>query len=286
MKKYLKLMRVRHYIKNLLIFMALGCSGQLLQPRKLAVCALGFGVFCMISSAVYIINDLQDVEKDRVHPTKCRRPVASGAVSVRQARLLCAGILAAAAVFGVLTGQPGALWLPALYLAINLAYSLGLKNIPIADIGILSAGFLIRVVYGAVIADITVSNWLYLTVITVSCYLALGKRRNELRQLTDGSTRQVLKTYTPEFLDKSMGMCLTMSNVFYALWSMDANTRSLYGGANMVFSVPVVLLITLKYSMVVEGDSDGDPVEVLYHDRALMVLCLLYLLVMLAILYF
>ena len=284
MKHYLKLMRVHHYIKNFLVFAALACSGQLFDLRKLGAGAAAFVAFCMVSSVVYIVNDIRDQEKDRRHPTKCRRPIAAGTVSVRNAWILAAALLAVAVGCNCLGFHWGATLLLALYFVLNLAYSFGLKNVPIVDITILVSGFLIRVLYGALVTDIVISNWLYLTVIAVAFYFALGKRRNELRQLGGGETRAVLKAYPESFLDKSMGMCLTLANVFYALWSMDENTVSAYGNS-LVFSVPIVLLITMKYSLTIEGESDGDPVEVLLHDKVLLLLCLAYLLTMFASLY-
>lgn len=285
MKQYLKLMRVHHYIKNLLVFAALACSGQLFNLEKLTSSLAAFIAFCMVSSVVYIINDIRDKEKDRMHPTKCKRPIAAGTVSVTNAvgfgiLLLLIAMICNGLVFHV----PSTLLL-ALYLVLNLAYSFGLKNIPIVDVTILVSGFLIRILYGALITEITISNWLYLTVITLSFYLALGKRRNELKQIGDGETRQVLKAYPVSFLDKSMGMCLTLANAFYALWSMDEQTISFYNNEYLIFSVPIVLLITMKYSLDIEAESDGDPVEVLLRDKALLTLCILYLAVMFVILY-
>lgn len=285
MKHYIKLMRVHHYIKNFLVFAALACSGQMFRPEKLYAGVLGFVAFCMVSSVVYIVNDIRDVEKDRAHPTKCKRPIASGAVSVRNACVLAMVLVIVAAACNLLVFRWESTALLALYLVLNLAYSFGLKNVPIVDITILVAGFLIRILYGALVTQIVISNWLYLTVIAISFFFALGKRRNELKQLGSGQTRKVLEKYPVAFLDKSMGMCLTLANVFYALWSMDANTVSLYGSNTLVFTVPIVLLITMKYSLNVEGDSDGDPVEVLLHDKVLLVLCVVYLAAMFAILY-
>lgn len=172
-----------------------------------------------------------------------------------------------------------------LYLVLNLAYSFGLKNVPIVDVTILVAGFLIRILYGALVTEIAISNWLYLTVIALAFYFAFGKRRNELKQVGGGETRRVLKAYPVDFLDKNMGMCLTLANVFYALWSMDEKTVSLYNNRYLVFTVPIVLLITMKYSLDIEGESDGDPVEVLLHDKVLLLLCVVYLAVMFMILY-
>lgn len=285
MKHYLKLMRVHHYIKNFLVFAALACSGQLFDLSKLTAGIAGFVAFCMVSSVVYIINDIRDVEKDRRHPTKCRRPIAAGTVPVKGAWVLAGVLLTVALICNWLTYTSLSTALLGLYLVLNLAYSFGLKNIPIVDVTILVAGFLIRILYGAVVTGITISNWLYLTVIALAFYFALGKRRNELKQIGDGETRKVLKAYPVSFLDKNMGMCLTLANVFYALWSMDENTISSYNNEYLVFTVPIVLLITMKYSLDVEGDSDGDPVEVLLHDKVLLALCVVYLAVMFAILY-
>lgn len=285
MKQYLKLMRVHHYIKNGLVFAALACSGQLFNIEKLTSGVAAFVAFCMVSSVVYIINDIRDREKDRKHPSKCKRPIAAGTVSVKNACVLAASLLIIAIICNGLAFHVTSTLLLALYLVLNLAYSFGLKNIPIVDITILMSGFLIRLVYGALVTEITVSNWLYLTVIALSFYFALGKRRNELKHISDGETRKVLEAYPISFLDKSMGMCLTLANVFYALWSMDEKTKSFYNNDYMVFTVPIVLLITMKYSLDIEGGSNGEPVEVLLNDKVLLALCVLYLAVMFMILY-
>ena len=284
MKRYLKLMRIHHYIKNILVFAALACSGQFFDVEKLSSAVAAFVAFSMVSSVVYIINDIRDREKDRKHPTKCNRPIAAGTVSVKSACVLAAVLLVIAVVCNGVTFRITSTLLLALYFALNLGYSFGLKNIPIVYISILVAGFLIRILYGAFVTGITISNWLYLTVIALSFYFALGKRRNELKQV-GGETRKVLMAYPLNFLDKNMGMCLTLANVFYALWSMDEKTRAFYENDYLIFTVPIVLLITLKYSLDVEGDSDGDPVEVLLRDKVLLGLCVLYLAAMFAILY-
>lgn len=285
MKHYLKLMRVHHYIKNLLVFVALACSGQLFNIEKLTSGIVAFVTFCMVSSVVYIINDIRDKDKDRKHPIKCKRPVAAGMVPVKNACGLCVVLIIIAAFFNCLIFHITSTMLIMLYIVLNLAYSFGLKNIPIVDVAILVAGFLIRILYGSFVTEITISNWLYLTVIALSFYCALGKRRNELKRIGDGETRWVLNEYPIEFLDKSMGMCLTLANVFYALWSMDENTMSFYNNDYLIFTVPIVLLITMKYSLNIERESDGDPVEVLLHDKVLLTMCMFYLAIMFMFLY-
>jgi len=285
-KTYLKLMRVHHYIKNGLVFAALACSGQLFQGKKLLSGIAGFAAFCLVSSVVYIINDIGDREKDRLHPTKCNRHIASGAISVSSAWFLTAALLLAAAGCNSIVLHRDSSLLLLLYLVLNLAYSWGLKNIPLVDVAILTSGFLLRILYGAVITEISISNWLYLTVITLALYFSLGKRRNELQRIGGGETRKVLQFYNPEFLNKNMYMCLGLANAFYALWCMDERTMQHYGGTRLILTIPIVLFITMRYSMDIESNSDGDPVEVLIHDRSLLFLCASYLAVMFIILYF
>ena len=284
MKKYLKLMRIHHYIKNLLVFAALACSGMLFEGSKLLSCILGFAAFSLISSVVYIINDIMDREKDRCHPKKRHRPIASGAISPVQAGFFAGGLFLLALLCNGLIFSISSTALLLGYLVLNLGYSMGLKRVPLVDVTILVSGFWIRVLYGALITGIQVSDWLYLTIVMLAFFLALGKRRNELKHNKSGETRDVLKAYPIAFLDKSMYMCLTLAIVFYSLWTMTQKAVLAYG-QYLIYTVPIVMLIIMKYSMDIEGDSDGDPVEVLVHDRFLMVLCLIYLLSMLAILY-
>ncbi len=285
MKKYLKLMRTHHYIKNLLVLATLACSGQLFNIEKLISSLIAFASFCLLSSVVYIINDICDKEKDLNHPTKGKRPISAGNISVKNAWCLAAILFVLSFVFNYFVFDLKSSLLLLLYFILNVAYSFGLKNVPIVDISILTSGFLIRLLYGAFVTDIEVSKWLCLIVIAVAFYFSLGKRRNELRQLGGSETRAVLQSYSVSFLEKSMSMCLTLANVFYALWSMDSKTIAFYNNQYLIFTVPIVLLITMKYSMTVEGDSDGDPVEVLLHDKILLLLCGIYAATMFFILY-
>jgi len=286
MKKYLKLMRIHHYLKNVLIFLPLIFSQNLFEGNLFKKTILGFLSFSILSSIVYVINDIQDVEKDRRHSTKCKRPIASGAVSIRSAYTLIVGISIVGVLLNYLAcGLNFKAWaLVIMYLGFNFAYSMGFKNLPIIDITILVSGFLLRVLYGSAITNIEVSKWLYLTVIAMSFYLGLGKRRNELK--TEGSkTRKVLKYYNHGFLDKNMYMCLGLTIVFYSLWCVDSVTIQRYSNSNIVWTVPLVMLICMKYSLNIEGDSDGDPVSVLLKDKILIGMVLLYSIILLFIIY-
>ena len=284
MSDYLKLIRFKHYIKNILIYSALVFSGQLLGFDKLRDCTIGFFAFCLISSVVYIINDIKDKDKDRIHPQKCNRPIAKGSIPVKTAVIIAAIFLVLAVICFTFVFDVFAMSLLIAYVGINIGYSFGLKNIPLVDVSLLVAGFLIRVLYGAAITNIRVSSWLYLTVIALAFFMAFGKRRNEFKLSGSDNTRIVLKGYSISFLDKSMYMCLTMSNTFYSLWALSNSGTDNHNPK--ILTVPVVLLITLKYSMNIEKEtSDGDPTEVLFHDKVLILLCLIYAVMMLSILY-
>lgn len=275
--KYLKLLRIKHYVKNLLILIPLFFSGQLLDAAKLCSALSGTVVFCLLSSAIYIVNDLCDIEKDRQHPVKRSRPIASGAVSVRKAVFIAAALLILSFVLASVNLRT--LPYPAAYLVLNLAYSFGLKNVALLDICILVSGFLIRILFGGAVTGIAVSSWLYLTILSLSFYFALGKRRNELTRHGASGTRSVLSAYSKEFLDKNMYMCMGLANAFYALWAMEQSSGV------VTATVPVVLVLTMRYSLIVEGSSEGNPVDVLLKDKVLLVLGLLYVSALFAVLY-
>lgn len=272
LKSYLKLMRVRHYIKNLIVLLPLFFSEQFLsEPLKLRNAILGLLAMCMVASAVYIVNDLHDVEKDRSHPTKCRRPLASGEISPIEAYGLLTVLLVLCIFFSFLIGNlPGALIL-VLYLFLNLCYSYGLKNQPVIDVVILVSGYVLRLLYGALITDIKVSAWLFLTVMSGSFFLGFGKRRNEYQiQKGDEASRPVLKKYSLNFLDKNMYCFMTLTDMFYSLWVIEKMKNILF------WSIPVFFLILMLYSFDVEGNTDGDPVEVILGDRKILLLAAVY----------
>lgn len=280
---YIKLMRVKHYIKNFLIFLPIIFSLNFYDIIKDIKVLVGFLSFCFTCSIVYIINDIQDVEKDKKHPEKCKRPIASGAVSIKEATILAIVLFFMVIAIGIgfqINWQSAGILLA--YFVLNILYSKKLKNIPLLDVMILVVCFVLRVVYGAMLIDVEVSHWLYLTIISFSFYLSLGKRRNEMAKI-EGDTREVLKYYTKEFLDKNMYMCLALTIAFYSLWCVDPINTAKFRTNYLIFTVPIVMIICMKYSLTVEGESHGDPVEVLLSDKVLIGLVALYVLVMLGI---
>lgn len=230
MKKYFQLMRIHHYIKNVLIILPLFFSKNLLNLKMWKKTMTGGAAFCLAASVIYIINDLWDVEKDKNHPTKCHRPIASGSILPRRACFL-AFFLALGSIIGTrLASDSYKTWFFLfLYIILNLGYScLHWKDIPIIDIGILMMGFLLRILFGASLTGIEVSHWLYLTMISASFWMGLGKRRNECQKNAD-SSRKVLQFYTFDFLDKNMNTCLALTIVFYSLWSVDSSVKAWAG---------------------------------------------------------
>lgn len=280
--EYLKLMRIKHYIKNFLIFLPLFFSKEIINNvEKLLYVFIGFLSFCFVSSIVYIINDIFDAPKDRLHETKKYRPIASGKVSVKNAIVLIIVLIFLSSISLIFVGNFlnyfGIIYV-LIYLTINFLYSFGLKNVPIVDVAILVSGFLIRLMFGGFLATVEISNWLYLTVMSMAFYLGLGKRRNEL--IKNGSeTRGVLKYYTKNFLDKNMYMFLAITIVFYALWC-NANVNSY-----IIWTVPIVILILLKYNMNIEKDTYGDPIEIIYSDKVILLLSLVVGLIIIAGIY-
>ncbi len=279
MRDYIRLLRPKHIIKNILVLLPLVFSGRLTSPEYLWRTLGGFAAFSALASIVYIINDIRDAERDRQHPKKRNRPIASGAVPVHGALLLAAVLAVIVAALGLICRFPLEGWLClTAYLVLNVGYSMGLKDIPILDIAILVAGFLLRVLFGALVTGVEISGWLYLTVTSLSFYLGLGKRRGELKTSKEDS-RRVLQFYSYDFLDKNMQICLALSIVFYSLWSVDSQIKGL------MWTVPLVICVLLKYSMTVEGSSDGDPVEVIYQDRVLIIMAAVFAIIVLALLY-
>lgn len=283
-KNYIKLMRPKHYLKNGLILAPLFFSKEINILSKTISVFFAFLAFSFISSTIYIINDTMDAEKDKQHPKKCKRPIASGKIPKKNAIIFSIFLFILSFTFHYFGNEKKLFSISTIYLIsyffINLSYSLGLKNKPILDLVLLSAGFLLRVLYGGEITDVPISYWLYLIVITFSFYMGFGKRRGELEIKGDKNTREVLKKYSYEFLDKKMSIFMALTLVFYSLWTVDKKTTDVVGSDLFIWTVPLVIIIFLRYSYVIElGESDGDPVEVLLSDKVLIGLVIVYILV-------
>lgn len=284
---YLKLLRPKHYVKNGLIIFPLFFHQSVLEIQLVEKVIIGIIVFSLVSSIVYIINDINDIESDRKSEKKKYRPIASGAVSKKEAVWIAVVLLTIVIILSGMLEWKGMLWI-FLYFVMNVAYSFKLKQIPIIDVVILASGFLIRMLYGGEITDISISFWLCMTVIALSFYMGLGKRRNELEKAGDmaSEVRGVLKYYNKSFMDKNMYMCLGLAITFYAFWTQANDTVSRLGTDIQIWTVPIVIIIAMKYSLDIEKGESGDPIEVILSDKWLMIMAFIYAIIILSILYF
>ncbi len=174
--------------------------------------------------------------------------------------------------------------MPAAYIAVNIAYSMGLKDVPILDVSILMAGYVMRVLYGGIITGTGTSGWVFLTMMSFSFFMGFGKRRNELQKYGSGG-RKILRHYTQGFLDRGLQLSLSMSVIFYALACNDAGTVPSQSGRSLLWSVPVMFVLCLRYMMLLDSDSDGDPVSVAFSDRWLRLIAFAYMVLVLLLLY-
>jgi 4-hydroxybenzoate polyprenyltransferase len=228
--------------------------------------------FCLMSSAVYVVNDLTDINADRLHPTKCRRPLAAGTVSVPAAVIL-AVLLFVVAIISAWLASPAVALIIALYLTLNLAYSWRLKRVVILDVFIIAAGFMLRILAGTAGIGIEPSSWLLLTGLMVTLFLGFSKRRSELAVMEHSgkSTRSVLKNYSLPMLDLMIGVCSAGVVMAYSLYTMSAETIAVHQTDKLVYTVPFVLYGLFRYLYRTFADDLGeDPARDLLRDPHLL----------------
>jgi 4-hydroxybenzoate polyprenyltransferase len=282
-------LRVKHYIKNLLVFLPLFFDFALFRQQMFIRILLGFVSFCLLASIVYIINDLSDIQSDRRHKQKKNRPLAKGSISSSGAKRLLGFLILVLAVinYSFFSVVSAANLILLIYLLINVLYSAKFKHLPLWDISILSLGYFLRVLYGSVLIAIPISNWMYLTILSMSLYLGFGKRRNELLHAREGEeTRAVLKYYNYAFLDKSMYAFFVLTLTFYCLWASEFSARWPVIKEHVLLTVPVVIILCLRYNLLLEQNESGDPTDVILSDNIFLGLFFLLCLGLFFILYF
>ena len=284
MKEYIFLARPKHYLKNIIIFFPIFFGGRFFEKDLFINTLIAWVAFCLTTSTVYTLNDLYDCEKDRNHPYKKFRPIASGKISKPKAIVfaIILFIISAALILFALRNVT-ALVISIAYIIMNILYSIKLKNVPLVDITILTMGFLIRLLFGGVITSTVVSVWLYLTVTSGSFFMALGKRRNELKRVKDNqeAVRPVLHWYSYQFLTNNMYVSMAITEVFFSLWITERFENPNY----IILLVPLFMLIVMKYSLDTESNQDGNPVDIVTNDRVLLLLCGVFAALILALVY-
>jgi len=265
---YLKLARPRDWAKNVFVLMpipfALAAGGTL----DLRSFALGVAGFSLVSSAVYATNDALDAERDRVHEKKRHRPVASGRVGRNAALMFALALFGTGVVLAALSQSRGALLVIGAYTAKELLYQLGLKHVALVDVFLLSSGFVLRVILGALLVGASPSSWLLLCSSTLALFISLAKRRGELARGMDHNHRPALSGYTVAYLDQAMAVSAGMTLIGYALYCMDAQV--LLPGREFA-SLPFVVFGVLEYLRLAQVRSEGSsPVDLLLHSPALV----------------
>ena len=284
LRSLLKTMRPRQWTKNIFVFAALVFDGKLFHLTGFLRTLAGFGLFCLISSAVYIFNDLLDVKTDRQHPVKKNRPIASGKLPVPIA--IVAGTVLALVALGMgylLAWQFGLTVL--VYFVLMLAYSKWLKHIPILDVLILAAGFVLRVHSGTTLITVErFSPWLYVLMTLLALYLGFGKRRAELALLAGDATnhRKVLDGYTLPLLDQFITIVSSTTILAYSLYTFDR----LPGNHTLMLTIPFVVYALFRYLYLIEVKHiGGEPEEILLTDRPFQISIVLWALAVLLVFY-
>lgn len=271
-------MRPKQWTKNLIIFAAPIFSGKILNPDVFLKSFLGFVLLCFLSGAVYLINDVVDYEKDRHHPKKNQRPVASGKLSKNLAFGFSLFSSASVLVFSYFLGATFFLCLAG-YFLIQLLYSLWLKNLVILDVFTIASGFLVRALSGVYLLSLSLSPWLFICAFLLALFLGFGKRRHELLFLEKASThRPVLKEYSKEFLDVLLTVIASATVVSYSLYTFFSETAEKHSG--LMWSIPFVFYGLFRYLYLVYSKNlGGNPEEILLTDRPLLIDILLWLFV-------
>ncbi|MCL6524182.1 MAG: decaprenyl-phosphate phosphoribosyltransferase [Thermoflavifilum sp.] len=282
------LLRPAHWIKNLFLFVPLFFAGEMLNIYKLYHVIIAWCAFSLAASSVYVLNDIQDIEADKLHPEKRFRPLPSGKVSVPMAVVLMAICLIMSCVISYFISIKF-LFIVGLYLIINILYSFGLKNISILDILILSAGFNLRIKAGGIAADIAVSEWLMIMVFLLALLMAFAKRRDDLliKISTGQDMRKSIGGYNLDFMNVSLALVSAIIIVAYLMYTLSPDIEHRFGTYRLYYTALFVIAGVMRYLQITYVDKNsGSPTKILYRDRFLQVTLLLWLLSFYFLIYF
>ncbi len=266
----LRLLRAKQWVKNTFVVAPLFFTPDKTSVENIAAVLIGFAAFCLVSSAVYCLNDFRDREADRNHPEKRNRPLASGAVSPAAALVLMVGLLAAGMA---LAAWRAPVMLPVLvtYFAVNIAYSLYLKSIAVIDVLIVAFGFVLRVQAGAMLIDVEPSAWILIVTGLLALFIALAKRRDDIIRDMDAGHRKSLAGYSRQFLDGSLMVVLATLLVSYLIFTTDQAVMARLGSDKLYFTGPFVIAGLMRYlQLTIVYERSGAPTDLIYKDRGLL----------------
>ena len=280
-------LRPGQWTKNLLVFAGLLFGRRLSSTDAIVAAIVAFGVFCLLSGVVYIVNDISDRESDRRHPLKVRRPIASGALPITAAAAAAVAITTAALAGAAMLGTPF-LAIALAYLVLQSLYSFTLKHIVIIDVLTLAIGFVLRAVAGAVAVNVEISHWLLVCTIFLALFIALAKRRHEIVLLADGAAehRPILGEYSAYLLDQMIAVVTASTLIAYVFYTISPETQAKFGTPWLGLTIPFPLYGIFRYLYLVHRrDGGGSPADLLLTDRPLLVCVAVWALAVALIIY-
>ena len=283
-----ELIRPKQWVKNLFVFAPILFAGKLMDLPMLLTNILAFASFCCISSSVYVLNDIIDVESDRVHKKKRYRPIAAGYVSIKQAKILFVFLIVLTAVLSSMLPVLFLITISA-YLVNNLLYSFKIKNVVLLDVFSISIGFILRVIAGAVAIDVSVSSWMIITTIFISLFLGISKRRAELsgpNQDNLEKQRKVLSDYDVIFVDQLNTIAATGTIISYALYTVSEKAVNAFHSDKLIYTTPFVLYGIFRYLYLLHQKNLGEsPTQIVTKDVPIIINSLLWLITCAVIIY-
>lgn len=284
-RDYLRLLRISHWVKNSFVFVPLIFSKHLFEWGYLSLAINAFFAFSLTASVVYIINDILDISYDKNHPVKRSRPIASGIISIKQSIFIIAVLVVLLFPLILRLNLQFNLILLS-YAILNIFYSIKLKEIVIVDILTIAAGFMLRIISGAIVIDVNISSWLILTTLFLSIFLGVMKRKSELNLYYDLNTRSVLKEYTDEFINQIAGISAGGVVICYALYSVAERTIKYFNTENLVFTIIFVIFGVFRYMYVVYNRKKGENIfEIILKDLPMIINIILYVICIVIVIY-
>ena len=278
--------RPRQWVKNLLVLAAPLAAGRLFEPAVIKGTALAFVAFCLISAAVYLVNDVRDVAEDRQHPTKRFRPIAAGELKPATALVLAAVLGACGLALGFVVSMPLGITM-AVYVALQLLYSAYLKHLPVVDLAMVASAFLLRAIAGGVATGIPLSQWFLLVAAFGSFFMVAGKRYSEMKALGgEAGTRRSLTRYSESYLRFAWMMAAVMVLISYSLWAFENRGNGALGIPWTAISIAPFTLGLLQYALEVDAGTADEPEEVVLNDRVLQGLGVVWVAVISAAVFF
>lgn len=274
----IKAMRPKQWLKNVLVFAAPGAAGVLDNGSDFAITVVAFVAFCLAASGIYVWNDLQDVEADRLHPTKRNRPFAAGTITVGVGRVMGVALPVAAIAVAAATGRWQTVAIVIVYLVLTLSYTFWLKEVAIIDLLAVASGFVLRAAAGAVAVDVPMSRWFVMCVTFGSLFIVVGKRYAELQEVgIDAGTRATLDTYTPGFLRMLLSVSLGGALISYCVWAFETAEGTDFPFYELTI-VPMIAAL-FRYLLVLERGEGSAPEEVFARDRVLQLAGLIWIII-------